>query len=470
MITLFIIISCIRYGRKFKSLNQRSHPLKNFYGCGYWIFQIGQKVRKQKDKNKTFLEEILVKKNVQEEYIIHESQKYTYFVGVLWLSIVLCFALAIISKGNFKDTTSLKRPDYGEDSINYQLQADYDGEQDIDVLVEARTYPEEQLEEIFESTYQELLEMMIKNNQDFQKVNHKLVFLQPITYSGVSAEWIPSDYDLIDSSGNVFLDSVPEEGLDTSVWLTLSCQEKEERYEILITLIPPEQTKEEELKKEFIHLIQASEEENRTEEYFSLPTQFNNQSISYNQKDSVETIGIIFLLGMIMAFLVVFNQDVKLKNQIQKREKQMMMDYSQIVSKFTILIGAGMSVKGAWLRIVEDYQKNKGKEKRYAYEEMTYTSKLMMDGMTETQAYLEFGKRCRLHSYLKFSSLLEQNLRKGTRGLVVLLQNETSQAFLERKHLAKRYGEKMSTRLMIPMMMFFVMVLVIIMVPAFLTF
>jgi hypothetical protein len=94
----------------------------------------------------------------------------------------------------------------------------------------------------------------------------------------------------------------------------------------------------------------------------------------------------------------------------------------------------------------------------------------MMDGMTETQAYLEFGKRCRLHAYLKFSSLLEQNLRKGTRGLVILLQNETSQAFLERKHLAKRYGEKMSTRLMIPMMMFFVMVLVIIMVPAFLTF
>jgi hypothetical protein len=454
----------------FKSLNQKKHPLKSFYACGYCLFHFTQKVGCQKNKSETLLEELLVKKNVQEEYIIYESQKYTYFVGILWMSIGLCILLAMISKGNLKNTTLLKRPDYGEDSVNYQLQTDYNGKQNLDILVEARTYPEEQLEEIFESVYQELLQKMIANNQDFQKVNHNLIFSQSTTYSGVVAEWMPSDYDLIDGNGQVFLDSVPEEGLDTSIWLTLSCQEKEERYEILITLIPLEQTKEELLNKEFNYLIKTSEAQNRTEEYFSLPTQFNNQTISYTQKDSVETIGIVFLLGVILALLVLFNQDVKLKTQIQEREKQMMMDYSQIVSKFTILIGAGMSVKGAWLRIVEDYQKNKGKEKRFAYEEMTYTSKQMIDGMTETQAYLAFGKRCRLHAYLKFSSLLEQNLRKGTRGLVILLQNETSQAFLERKHLAKRYGEKMSTRLMIPMMMFFIMVLVIIMVPAFLTF
>ena len=65
---------------------------------------------------------------------------------------------------------------------------------------------------------------------------------------------------------------------------------------------------------------------------------------------------------------------------------------------------------------------------------------------------------------------MEQNLRKGTRGLVSLLQNETDQAFLERKHIARRYGEKMSTRLMIPMMIFFAMVLAMIMVPAMLSF
>jgi hypothetical protein len=60
-------------------------------------------------------------------------------------------------------------------------------------------------------------------------------------------------------------------------------------------------------------------------------------------------------------------------------------------------------------------------------------------------------------------------VRKGTRGLVQLLEEEVSDAFEERKNLAKKSGEEAGTKMLFPMMMMFGIIIVIIMVPAFLS-
>ncbi|MEG0227869.1 MAG: hypothetical protein RR683_04070, partial [Lachnospiraceae bacterium] len=74
-----------------------------------------------------------------------------------------------------------------------------------------------------------------------------------------------------------------------------------------------------------------------------------------------------------------------------------------------------------------------------------------------------------LQPYLKLGALLSQNLRKGTKGLSDLLQLEAIQAFEERKNLAKRLGEEASTKLLVPMFFMLAIVLVIVIVPAFLS-
>ena len=103
------------------------------------------------------------------------------------------------------------------------------------------------------------------------------------------------------------------------------------------------------------------------------------------------------------------------------------------------------------------------------YEEMLITCHEIESGVGEARAYERFGERCGLHRYRKFCSLLVQNLRKGTRGLVQLLEQEVSDAFEERKNLAKKSGEEAGTKMLFPMMMMFGIIIVIIMVPAFLS-
>ena len=67
-------------------------------------------------------------------------------------------------------------------------------------------------------------------------------------------------------------------------------------------------------------------------------------------------------------------------------------------------------------------------------------------------------------------SLLLQNLKKGSKGMAEMLSYEVGQAFEERKNLAKRFGEEAGTKLLFPMILMLVIVMVVLIIPAFLSF
>ena len=144
-----------------------------------------------------------------------------------------------------------------------------------------------------------------------------------------------------------------------------------------------------------------------------------------------------------------------------------------MVAKITLLIGAGMTMRKAWEKIVEEYQfkkLHKNVKSKVVYEEMTESMNQLKSGVSELTVYHDFGNRCDVREYMKLSSLLAQNLKKGSRELLSMLKIETQDAFEERKNQAKRYGEDAGTKLLIPMIMILFVVMVIIMYPALVNF
>ena len=130
---------------------------------------------------------------------------------------------------------------------------------------------------------------------------------------------------------------------------------------------------------------------------------------------------------------------------------------------------AGLTARNAWERIVWDYRKKCERDPgkvRYAYEEMTLACREMQNGVAEAKAYENFGLRCRIPCYLKLSALLEQNLKKGSKGLTGLLQLEVREAFEQRRDLARSQGEEASTKLLVPMILMLFAVMLLILVPA----
>ena len=178
----------------------------------------------------------------------------------------------------------------------------------------------------------------------------------------------------------------------------------------------------------------------------------------------------ILLLGGVMIVFQFTAEKQKQKEQRKKEIRQMQFDYPQLINKFSLYIGAGMTVRRAWIQIVKEYDKEKHYlGERTVYEEMRYTMNELKNGRPESECYEAFGRRCESPVYRKFGMLLSQNLRKGTKGLTNLLQREAQEAFEERKNMAKKLGEEAGTKLMIPLFLMLAVVFVIVTVPAFLT-
>ena len=149
-----------------------------------------------------------------------------------------------------------------------------------------------------------------------------------------------------------------------------------------------------------------------------------------------------------------------------------MLAYPELASSLVVLMGAGLSIRGAWESMVMSYRRSllNGKKKHAMYEEMSYAWNALNRGESEEKVYTEFGRRCGLPAYLRLGSLLESNRKKGSRGLIPLLKEEADQATEERLRTARRLGEEASSKLLLPMVLLFSLILVILMIPAMLSF
>ena len=72
--------------------------------------------------------------------------------------------------------------------------------------------------------------------------------------------------------------------------------------------------------------------------------------------------------------------------------------------------------------------------------------------------------------YVKLGALLSQNIKKGSRGLLAEMEQEVKEAFEDRKAMARKLGEEAGTKLLGPMAMMLAVVMIIVIVPAFLSF
>jgi pilus assembly protein TadC len=248
------------------------------------------------------------------------------------------------------------------------------------------------------------------------------------------------------------------------------------------------------ISKELNEEIQAAAEKTAKEEYFELPEALRNYKLHWSTPQDT-TAMTLTILGIIAALMVWLLGDRELDNRMKKRQEQLLIDYPEIINKFTLLINAGMTVKQAWSKIAEDYYirniqqdqdqckklikkksvmkmsvRKKPVIKRYAYEEMLITVNELKLGLSEGKAYEQYGRRLGLLPYIRFTSLITQNLKKGNKGFTELLRQEAMEAFENRKEIAKRLGEEAGTKLLVPMMLMLIIVFMIILVPAFISF
>lgn len=287
----------------------------------------------------------------------------------------------------------------------------------------------------------------------------------------VSAEWMLSDYDVISADGRINQDLVTDQGTLVEAQVELSCNDYRELYTFSFNVVQKELTKEEALIKGIDKAIDKESQKSGTNK-FKLPDKVDGISIRWKEEKPNLVVKVIFLEVAVLVMFVIAQKENE-KQQLKRRQDKMRLDYSDVVSKMAILLGAGMSVKQAWNRISarNSDKRNKNIDNKHPiYEEMLFTSREIQDGISERIAYQRFGERTGLGQYHRFSRLLIQNLQKGNRGLCAVLEEEAEHAFEERRLLAKKLGEEAGTKMLVPLMLMMMIVIAIVVVPAVLSF
>lgn len=361
--------------------------------------------------------------------------------------------------------------DGGSKIVDLKIQAD-DGqavmEQEYSLEVKERRLTEEEFVQEVEKQKEYVAKKILGENSSAEHIDHKLELFSQLPDSPLSIEWRISDSSVIHWDG-----SLGEEVSETGTLVTVTayfCYEEQEAFVPMEFVVYPEQKEpKDQLLDQLTEALVYADEISSTAAIYTLPKNLGKHTITYEEK-TADRSGIVLLLVAAGVFFTGAHLSSAVKKQAAKRELELVLDYPEIIHKFTLLMSAGMTVKRAWERIVEDYRKKRTSKKRFAYEEMQLTLREMQNGRPELEAIGEFGQRIGLRSYQKFCSLLVQNMKKGTKELLVLLEYESAESFRERKETAKRLGEEAGTKMLFPMLLMMAIVFAVIMVPAVMNF
>ena len=391
------------------------------------------------------------------------------------ICISMGFILFFIAK-NFANTSDsfinnnfVKREGYSAYNKSYEVYVD--GLSDREVLVKLpvshRSYSDEEIDEVFEKCMKVLESAILGKNPSLQEVSDDLNLINSIKEYGISVEWISETPELIDAMGTVNNENL-KEAKDAVLKVFLTDRKREAQYLINVRVIPKNYTKEELSIKKFMSKLEAIDKENISKEGYTLPDSFEGKKLSYRQEESKD-IHIIWIMGIVIAILLYVKDMMALKDKREYKAREMLLDYPEIVSKLMVFIGAGLSVRSAWERIVIDYENLAG-GKRFAYEEMSSSLTKLKTGVHESRVYKDFGRNCAIKQYMKLASLLDQNRKSGVNNLRQILSVEMASAWEERINIARRQGEEASTKLLLPLLMLLIVVLIIIMLPAMMAF
>ena len=115
-------------------------------------------------------------------------------------------------------------------------------------------------------------------------------------------------------------------------------------------LFPPALTDKEQFSADLDTALRAADNSDPTSDQIRLPAYAGDTPLSWSRPKG-PFLTILFILTLLLPTLFWFQKDEKMKELAKKRRELLDLDYSELLFKLTLLIGAGLTIKGAFSRI-----------------------------------------------------------------------------------------------------------------------
>ncbi|MBY0160840.1 type II secretion system F family protein [Cytobacillus firmus] len=169
------------------------------------------------------------------------------------------------------------------------------------------------------------------------------------------------------------------------------------------------------------------------------------------------------LTGLALGALLPVALVKDLHKKVTLREQDIVMEMPELLNKIVLLVGAGETVQRAIIHCVERNED----ANHPLYAELKRMVLEWEGGHSFQQAFEQFNKRCGVQEVSIFTTTVLLNFRRGGSDFVLALRDLSRVLWDKRKAIARTRGEQASSKLVLPMVVIFMIVIVLLGAPAF---
>ncbi len=398
-----------------------------------------------------------------QELIWKELEKKLWLGGVV---MVLFLVLAFFSAGQKKESRGIVRPDPGKSAVKEEVLVQMEeGWTHIALEIGALEFEEEQIVRLHQAAEMYLEDEVLGENETWENVKTDLVFPKALPGQVGELYWSTDNPRLLTAEGkvqNAELDMAKQVMITAKIYYG-----SEFRYFTrLVTVCPMEYTDQEAVLRKVQLALGKQEQTSRTSERFLLPESIMGYAVKEPEEDRFGVAAFLMLLAVVVPLLLYSGYFGSLDTKRKKRKEQAEGAYLGFVTKLSLMMAAGITVRQAFERLAVEYEKNYGTGHMLTAE-LKVTKQELDTGHSEQEAYEAFGRRMGVLPYRRLASLLAQNVSRGVQGIRNLLLMEAKEVMAQERAGIKVRGEQAGTKLLFPMMGLLFLVFAILLVPAF---
>ena len=412
---------------------------------------------------KSSLEQLNPGDNITEKYREYVVRKLSLSLAVIIAGTVLAAGLKYksdSSAGEISDGT-ITREGFAGNPVSVDLEASIDDSGDpISLQLNPKRLTDKEIEAILPEFYDLLGKKLLAKNRSFDQITENVDLISSVNGYPFSVEWSSSDTGLVAAGSG----AVSEVDTECQVILKASVRYMDLTFEkeYFLTLKPRDYPENKEIHYALEKLLKESEETSRESQVWKIPEEYEGRPIEW--KKSVKDYSSFVFAGVLAVGMIIFvMSDKDLAAKVEEKKKKMKSEYPDVVEKMILYIGAGMTVRAAFFKIASGGITDDNP----IYSEMIFTCRELKSGISEEEGYERFGKRTGLQEYIRMAGLLGQNLKKGSADILSRLRAEADSAVSEKMQNCRKLGEEAVTKLLLPMVLMLLVVMIMILLPAF---
>lgn len=396
---------------------------------------------------------------------------------ITWITFsVIALTLSLINLITGDQITYLVRPEVGSEyhEVSIVAEAEIKGKK-INNEVKIKINPKSMSKEMQVMEINELIKsipsIILNENSSIQDVSTPLNLMTYDQATGIKIEWESNDPNLIDSNGFVNSINIIEPML-VELHGTFKLMDTEVEKIFSLRVVNSENITY--INKIFGKNIQNMVKKislSKGNEYVFLPERDNFGNNLYWSKGNGSYQGELLFILVISLAVIYFNRHTFLAKKSKKFKDDIIRDFPSFVTKFILLLSAGLVVSTALEKIAFDYQSNiRNQGIIPIYEELLIIENKILKTRSSLLIELKnLGERTKIREMSRFAAIISENINKGSE-LVEKLEAEGELLWINRKKRIEERARLTEAKLTFPLLILLIVLIILTISPVLITF